>query len=187
MLYLAAYTKGDIVQKEVLDLGCGTGRLALGALFLGAKRATGVDIDKTSIKIALKNAKKSGLSDKALWVCADLNVIQGKFDTVLQNPPFGIWKRGADRQFLRKALNLGKKIYSLHKSIHKEQALVESLKASRTTFKQTSPSLFLEDFVEQYGGSVEAVYTMIMSIPHMFRFHRKRKHDFAVDLYVINT
>jgi len=37
MLYLAAYGNGDIVNKTVLDLGCGTGRLALGTAFLGAK------------------------------------------------------------------------------------------------------------------------------------------------------
>ena len=36
MLYLAAYTYCDIIGKRVLDLGCGTGRLALGAAFLGA-------------------------------------------------------------------------------------------------------------------------------------------------------
>ena len=37
MLYIAAYTHGDIVGKRVLDLGCGTGRLGLGAAFLGAE------------------------------------------------------------------------------------------------------------------------------------------------------
>ena len=41
MLYLAAYTNNDIIGKKVLDLGCGTGRLALGAAFLGAERVVG--------------------------------------------------------------------------------------------------------------------------------------------------
>ncbi|TET63238.1 RNA methyltransferase, partial [Candidatus Bathyarchaeota archaeon] len=35
ILYIAAYTYNDIIDKTVLDLGCGTGRLALGAAFLG--------------------------------------------------------------------------------------------------------------------------------------------------------
>lgn len=35
-------------------------------------------------------------------------------DTVIMNPPFGAQKKGADRIFLDKALELGKIIYSIH-------------------------------------------------------------------------
>lgn len=51
MLYIAAYVNNDIVNKAVLDLGCGTGRLALGAAFLGAGEVVGVDIDKTAVEL----------------------------------------------------------------------------------------------------------------------------------------
>jgi putative methylase len=37
VLYIAAYSYGNIVNKRVVDLGCGTGRLAIGAALLGAK------------------------------------------------------------------------------------------------------------------------------------------------------
>ena len=37
MLYIAAYANDDVVGKTVLDLGCGTGRFAIGASYLGAK------------------------------------------------------------------------------------------------------------------------------------------------------
>ena len=49
MLYIAAYANNDIIDKSVLDLGCGTGRLALGASYLGAKDVVGVDIDRLSL------------------------------------------------------------------------------------------------------------------------------------------
>ena len=41
MLYMAAYSNHDIINKSILDLGCGTGRLSIGAALLGAKEVTG--------------------------------------------------------------------------------------------------------------------------------------------------
>ena len=50
---------------------------------------------------------------------------------------------------------------------------------------QVNPSPFLERLVMQHGGVVKAVYAVLMSIPKMFDFHTKLKHDFVIDLYVI--
>jgi putative methylase len=185
MLYIAAYTRDDIIGKKVLDLGCGTGRLALGAAFLGAEQAVGVDIDKTAVKLALENSVRTSLGRKTQWVTADVDAIHGNFDTVLQNPPFGVQRRGADRKFLEKALENGKVIYSLHKRPLKDRALVKGLKASQTSVARTAPSLFLRNFIEERGGTIREVHTIAMAIPRMFHFHSERKHEFTVDLYVI--
>lgn len=185
MLHIAAYTCNDIIGKKVLDLGCGTGRLALGAAFLGADHVVGVDIDKTAIKMARENSAKTGLKDKVQWISCDLTAISGKFDTVLQNPPYGVQKRGADRKFLEKAIEVGKMAYSLHKNPYRDKDLIWKLKTNKTNILPTSPSPFIKQFVEEHGGTIKAVYTMLMTIPHMFSFHTKRKHEFAVDLYVI--
>jgi len=183
MLYIAAYMHNDIIDKEVLDLGCGTGRLALGAAFLGAKQVVGVDIDKEAVKLAFKNSVKMGLKERTRWVVGDIDVVHGDFDTVLQNPPFGVQRRNADRKFLEKALATSKVIYSLHKSPHRNGTLVEKLKASNVA--QVPPSSFLERFIEKRGGKINVVYAMVMTIPHMFQFHTKRRHEFIADLYII--
>jgi putative methylase len=185
MLYIAAYTYDDIESKTVLDLGCGTGRLALGAAFLGAKKVVGVDLDRTAVKVAAENSANTGLKDKVQWVTADIDVVCAQFDTVLQNPPFGVQKRGADRRFLEKALKSGKAVYSLHKSTRDNAALTKKLKAHRGDAVQIPPSTFLRSFVEKNGGDIKAVYPMLMTIPYMFSFHTKKKHEFTVDLYVI--
>ena len=185
ILYLAAYTNGEIVGKTVLDLGCGTGRLALTASYLGAKSVVGVDIDKTAIKTASENSEKAGSETSVQWVLADISAVTGSFDTVLQNPPFGVQKRTADRKFLEKALEVGNVVYSLHNHPGVDKQLIQRLKANPSGLLQVEPSPFIARFVESRSGVVKAVYAMLMTIPRMFDFHNKMKHDFVVDLYLI--
>jgi len=185
ILYLATYIYDDITGKKVLDLGCGTGIFSIGASLLGAKKVVGVDIDKSIIKTALNNSIETRSRRKIQWVVADAHSINGQFDTVLQNPPFGVHKRKADSFFLIKALENGKRIYSLHKNTSKDKRLIDKLKSSKKHFIRTSPSPFLRKFIESHGGEIKEVYSFIFSIPHMFVFHFKRKHNFLVDLYII--
>lgn len=185
MLYVAAHVDNEIVGKDVLDLGCGTGRLTLGAAFLEAKCVTGIDIDKIAVRIAKKNATETGLADRTRWIVGDIEAVCGRFDTVLQNPPFGVQKRGADRRFLEKALTTGKTVYSLHKSLHDNKTLVKKLKTKDDGLLQVSPSPFVESYIKKCGGYLKAAYSLTMTIPHMFNYHKKNKHEFVVDLYVI--
>jgi putative methylase len=183
MLYIAAYTNNDIAGKTVLDLGSGTGRLSLGAAFLGAESVVGVDVDRLAVKTAVQNSINVGLVGCVEWINGDINALVGTFDTVLENPPFGVQTREADRAFLVKALEVGNRIYSLHNHPETDSRLIGKLKASGLL--QVEPSPFLERFVEKNGGVVRAVYAMLMTIPKMFEFHTKVRHDFVVDCYVI--
>lgn len=166
ILYIAAYVHDDIAEKTVVDLGCGTGRLAIGAALLGAKETFGVDIDQSAVRTAKKNASKLRVSKKTNWIIADIEVLRGHFNTVLQNPPFGVQRRGADRKFIEKALEISHKVYSLHKSGENNR-------------------VFIKRFIELHGGKVTGIFPLEMNIPKMFEFHTKRKHSLKVDLYLI--
>jgi len=187
MLYIAAYTNNDIINKNILDLGCGTGRLSLGAAFLGAKNVLGVDIDKAALKVAVTNSQNTGLTANTNWITGNLSVINGYFDTVIQNPPFGVQTRNVDRAFLVKALASGKKIYSMHNHPQVDKRLINMLKSSKSNLFEVQPSAFLKRFIEQHGGVVKAVYAMLMTIPKMFDFHTKTSHDFVIDFYIIES
>ncbi len=62
----------DLVRPgcRVLDLGCGSGILAIGALLLGAGQATGCDIDPKAPEVAQNNAALNGLGRDRFYVLA---------------------------------------------------------------------------------------------------------------------
>lgn len=109
-----AFLHGDVAGVRVVDLGCGTGILALGAALLGGV-VTGVDSDKRALAIARRNAK--ALDVDVAWRARSIESFEGSFDTVVMNPPFGAQKRRSDRPFLLKAVSLGNVVYLLHNSV----------------------------------------------------------------------
>ncbi len=82
----------EILEKRVtndttvLDIGTGSGILAIAADLLGAKGAIGVDIDAQSVKTAIANAEINGVSEKTEFLVGDLaDKISGKYDIVCAN------------------------------------------------------------------------------------------------------
>ena len=74
-------------ETELLDIGCGSGILSLCALLLGAKSATGVDIDALAVKTAVENGRENGFSAPRFTVLqGDLTEqVKGRFDIVVAN------------------------------------------------------------------------------------------------------
>jgi len=71
---------------EVLDVGCGSGILAIAALLLGAKRAVGIDIDELAVKTAIENAQMNNVDDRFEAICGDLTEkVSGKYKIVVAN------------------------------------------------------------------------------------------------------
>ncbi len=56
--------------KRVLDLGCGSGILGIGALVLGAKSCLGCDIDPKAPDVVRANAALNGIGADRLTACA---------------------------------------------------------------------------------------------------------------------
>jgi ribosomal protein L11 methyltransferase len=52
--------------QDVIDLGCGSGILSIGALKLGAGRSLAVDIDQAAVDASLENACSNGITDGIL-------------------------------------------------------------------------------------------------------------------------
>ena len=56
---------GALRGAEVLDYGCGSGILAIGAARFGAARVTAVDIDPAAVRATLDNARANGVAARA--------------------------------------------------------------------------------------------------------------------------
>jgi len=76
----------EVVASEVLDVGSGTGVLALAALVLGARRAVAHDLDPLAGEAIRANAAANGLSERVLVFTGPLDAIGSRrFDVVLAN------------------------------------------------------------------------------------------------------
>jgi len=70
---------------RVLDVGCGSGILAIAAILLGAEHARGVDVDPEAVTAALENGERNGVSAKTRFDATALEDIDSKYDLVLAN------------------------------------------------------------------------------------------------------
>ena len=161
LLRMAGFEHHDL-QGETIDLGTGTGRLAIGAAMMGSKQVVGVDIDERSITLARENAIAAGV--RVEWVVSDIKEVVGAYDTVIMNPPYGTRSSHADVQFLERAFELAPVSYSIHKSSTRE---------------------FLRRVIERKNRRTDAVRSMSLDIPHLFPFHQKKWEKIDVDLYRI--
>ena len=165
-IIFTAHQNGDIEDKVVFDLGCGTGIFAIGAILTGAKKVVGFDIDKKSVEIAKKYAEKNNL--KVEFLVKDVLDIKVRCDTIIMNPPFGAQKSNlkADRKFIEKGFNISSVIYSLH-------------------LKKTVP--FIEKMILALEGEITYYKNYIFKIKHTYNFHEKKTVDYDVSLLRILT
>jgi ribosomal protein L11 methyltransferase len=82
----------NVLEKEVkanttlLDVGCGSGILAIAALLLGAEKAVGVDIDELAVKTAEENAALNNVSERFTPIHGNFTEkVSGKYDIVVAN------------------------------------------------------------------------------------------------------
>jgi ribosomal protein L11 methyltransferase len=74
-----------LVSPSVLDLGTGSGILAMAAVRLGAGRVCAVDIDPLAVEVARENLAANGLAEQVELGTTPLESLNGSFDIILAN------------------------------------------------------------------------------------------------------
>jgi len=82
---LSKLWKAGALEDPVLDIGTGSGILAIIAAKLGANNITALDIDPNAIEEATKNIETNQLADKIKVTSCSIEQLNDKFNTVLAN------------------------------------------------------------------------------------------------------
>ena len=69
----------DLDGHGVLDVGCGSGILAIAALKLGARHATGTDIDPQALRASRDNAERNDIAEHRLTLCYPEQLDAGQY------------------------------------------------------------------------------------------------------------
>ncbi|WP_135662776.1 METTL5 family protein [Halorhabdus rudnickae] len=159
----------DLDGRTVVDLGCGTGMLALGGALRGATRVIGVDIDPGPLETARENRRRVGTKTAVSWLRADATQVPLCPDepvTAVMNPPFGAQtgNEHADRAFLGTAADIADVSYSIH-----NEGSVD----------------FVEAFAEDNDGTVTAAYQSSFDLPRQFEFHDADSRTIDIELFRI--
>ncbi len=154
-----------LAGRSVLDLGCGTGRLALGAAALGAGPVRGIDADEEAVRLAERTARDLRLP--ATFEVGDVASARGEADLVIMNPPFGAQRRHADRPFWERAFALARRsVYAF------------ALKDSRN---------FIGREAVAHRVHVLEVAPVPWSLGRTFPHHGRNRVALDVDLWVLRT
>jgi putative methylase len=161
--------QGDIEDRTVVDLGCGTGMLALGAALRGPTRVIGLDIDPDPLSTALDNEGKVASASNVEWVrgdATDVPLRHGGPTTVVMNPPFGAQSGNehADRDFLATAAEIADVSYSIHNAGSKE---------------------FVEAFAGDNGGTVTAAFQAEFELPRQYDHHDAERRVIDAEVFRI--
>jgi ribosomal protein L11 methyltransferase len=83
--WLENFLQLDCNSWSLLDVGTGSGILAIGAALLGFGKVLGIDNDPEAIEVARENIAVNGLSEKIQLQCATPEEVTGRFDVIISN------------------------------------------------------------------------------------------------------
>ena len=82
---IAALGSLGALPQDVLDVGCGTGVLAIGAALCGAEKVHGVDNDPMAVRAARVNAGDNGVAARVTFADTAIAEVDGVFGLVIAN------------------------------------------------------------------------------------------------------
>jgi putative methylase len=159
--------RGDLAGT-VVDLGTGTGVLALGAALRDPDRVIGVERDAGALAVARRNERALDPATPVAWLRGDATRPPvGTGDaTVVMNPPFGAQagNRSADRAFLEAAARIATVSYSIHNA---------------------GSESFVEAFAGDESGTVTHAFEAQLDLDRQFDHHTADRATITAEVFRI--
>ena len=159
-IVFTAYMQGDL-EGKIVDLGTGTGILAIGAALLGAE-VTAVEKDEEALKIAKNNAEELGASENIDFVLSDVRSFREACDTVLMNPPFSQHSEEG-LEFWETATSIAEKVYGISPASSREG---------------------IKSFIESSNHRVVEQSEFRIDLPATYGFHTQESRETLVDTII---
>lgn len=77
--------KSEALSTNVLDVGCGSGILAIASVKLGSDSVTAIDNDPVAIASAIDNASLNQVMERIIFECRGIETASGKYNIVIAN------------------------------------------------------------------------------------------------------
>jgi ribosomal protein L11 methyltransferase len=94
-LMLKALQSLDVRDRTILDIGCGSGVLAIAGARLGARAALGIDVDPDALESAAENIDLNGVGDRVRVELGDFRDLPSPSRIVLANLTGALLERSA--------------------------------------------------------------------------------------------
>jgi ribosomal protein L11 methyltransferase len=95
-LMLTALQTIDLHGRDAIDIGCGSGVLAIAAVGLGARASIGVDIDPDALQSAAENIRLNDVGDRVRLQHCDVRELRSLSAVVLANLTGALLERQAE-------------------------------------------------------------------------------------------
>mgnify|MGYP001595537690 CR=1 FL=1 len=199
-----AYMRGDVKDKVVADLGCGTGLLGIAALLLGAEKVYFVDSDKAALAIAEKNisaAADNAQVERTASVVTDAH--RPKVDGPVVDSSTGPSRRTSTWATAAKAVLVNEDVRNFKKTVdtviqnppfgtkqkHADrQFLATAFKAAGIvySFHKAETADFVKRFAAENSFRVTNIVPLQLQLKPTYEFHRSRIRRVSVGFFRID-
>ena len=198
-VYFIGLDNADLVDKLVIDIGAGTGKLGLACLIYGARFLISIEKDDDAIEVLKENSENLDLNDRHLILKLDVDEFVNKYqsDNKIGLEFFSLVKEKLEKNDTYqlssndlKELNvtcISNPPFGVHKKGADRSFLNLGTKLGSSFYSIHLSNLknrkFIERFVNREGWIVSSIHSQKLILKNVYKFHSKPQKQILTDIF----